>query len=585
MSMLKHYRQYAEYKWYSRKSSDDFVSFIQSYETLKREVEDSIFLKLSKLQIQTLDLLTVCNLANNDVEKILNTLEAEPNNDPYDKIKELIVEIASGLETLVDTKIELEDTQPEQDVITLKLREDDNDDSPEAGFADDDNDYDEFISPSKKRKYNKCPPIPQNEHGRFICTRCGKDFPRAENVRLHLNKKKKCKPPALKTDTSLSASESNGSREEKPAHREDLDTSVNDSFPQEGNEDEDVKTKILNANKRVRKDRVQIPDIPQNEDGRFVCTRCGRDFPRAENVRLHQNRKRICVPLVDRNQRLKSIVQQEEGGLEFTNNTEDIRQVDQIIKSPAARLDYEIIPQNKDGRYVCTRCGKDFPRAENVRNHQISLKKSRCIPTNQEPLLNSYKDPSFSWEHVEISEEHKEGSEEDTKIDNTAIKIKIAKNDDVENRLDVDIAEVASLPKPFKCDQCGKEFPTQERLVAHKQSLGCIKNRTYKWASRVEAIEIEDPEEDGKFKKKKFKYIGYCKFCDHKGDPAGIKRHILDVHFDERKQCPVCGKMIRVKTLPFHLTAIPAMIRIGLQMGIDPMVLKSGFTNKTFSTI
>ena len=35
----------------------------------------------------------------------------------------------------------------------------------------------------------------------------------------------------------------------------------------------------------------------------------------------------------------------------------------------------------------------------------------------------------------------------------------------------------------------------------------------------------------------------------------------------------------------FHLAAIPAMIRIGLQMGIDPMVLQSGFTNKTFSTI
>ena len=551
--MLKHYRQYAEYKWYSRKSSDDFVSFIQSYERLKKEVEDTIFLKCSKLQIQILDLLSVCTLANDDVEKILNTLEAEPNEDPYGKIKELIIETASELENLVDAKIELDYTQPEQDEIKTKFSEDldsaddDNDYHPDKDNADDDDDFNVFSSPSKKRKYNKCPSYPQNEHGRFICPRCGKDFPRAENVKLHLNKKKKCKPPTLQEDTSLSAPKLNGSSEDKPACREDLDT-----FPQE---DEDEKNKTLSVNKRVRKYRVQISDIPQNEDGRFMCTRCGRDFPRADNVRLHQNRKRICLPLDDRNQRLQYIVQHEEGEKEYTNSTEEIHQVDQIIKSPAARLDYEEIPQNNDGRYVCTRCGKDFARAENVRNHQISLKQNRCIPINQELILDSDKDPSFSWEHVELSEELTEVSIEDTNIDKTAIKIKIAKNDDMdmESRLDEDIAVGASKPKMFECDQCEKEFPTHDRLVAHKKSLGCIKNRTYKWASKVEAIAIEDPDEDGKPKKKKFKLIGYCKFCDHKGDPAGIKRHILDVHFDERKQCPVCGKMIRIRTLPFHL--------------------------------
>ena len=155
-------------------------------------------MKCSKLQIQILDLLSVCNLAIDDVGKILNTLEAEPNEDPYGKIKELIIETASELENLVDAKIELDYTQPEQDEIKTKFSEDldsaddDNDYHQDKANADDDDDFNEFSSPSKKRKYNKCPLFPQNEHGRFMCPRCGKDFPRAENVKLHLNKKKKC---------------------------------------------------------------------------------------------------------------------------------------------------------------------------------------------------------------------------------------------------------------------------------------------------------------------------------------------------------------------------------------------------------
>ena len=555
--LLLHYRQYAEYKCYYRKSSDNFVSFIQGYERLKKEVEDSIFLKCSRLQIQILDLLSVCNLANDDVENILNTLEAEPSENPYDKIKLLIIDIASELEDLVDTKIELEDSEdieikPKQGV-NLANSDLDNDYGPEEDNRDDDEDSDFKESPSKKRKYNKCPPIPQNENGRYICTRCGKDFPRADNVRLHLNKKKKCKPSDLQAHLPVSGfngsnhNQTHVNKEEINGQEEDNDTPL----PLEDTEDDGGKT----PKKRGRKSN-HFSEFPQNEDGRFLCVRCGRDFPRADNVRLHQNRKKICVPLVDRTQRLQLIVQQGEAGHEYSDKIEDIRQVDQIIKSPGARLDYEKIPQNKEGRFVCTRCGKDFARAENVRNHQITLKQNRCVPISQEQFINSIKD--LSWEHVELSEEDlKEVVEDDTLNENTAIKIKIVKNDekeeDTKNHFGSD--DLKETRKRYECDQCEKDFPTPEKVLAHKTSLGCIKNRTYKWASKVEAIEIEEPgeAEDGKPMKKKVKYIGYCKLCDHKTHPTELKRHVLDVHFKERKQCPICGKMVRVRYLPFHM--------------------------------
>ena len=555
--LLQHYRQYAEYKRFYRKSSDNFVSFIEGYEKLKKEVEDSIFLKCSKLQIQILDLLSVCNIANDDVVNILETLEAEPSENPYDKIKKLLFDFASELEDLVDTKIELEETQLDQSDIKPKLGldPDNSDGDSDYGLEEDNIDYDDdFKSPPKKRKYNKYPPIPQNENGRYICTRCGKDFPKAENVRLHLNKKKKC-IPSLKgvlQKSSLVVIESNGFSE-SVTEKEKVDVSDdNPSIPQE-EDDNDANTKPVK--KRGRKAKNQVSEIPQNEDGRFMCIRCGRDFPRADNVRLHQNRKKICVPLVDKAERLKLIVQHAEEGKELNGDNEDVRQVDQIIKSPAARLDYEQIPKNKEGRFVCTRCGKDFPRAENVRNHQISLKQSRCVPINQEQYLKSVQD--LKWEHEVIKDETKSS-------DKTAIKIKIVKKEEMKIRLHEELKDPFSsehskethLPKRYECDQCLKDFPTPEKVLAHKMNLGCIKNRTYKWASKVEAVEIEDSGKgvDGKQKKKKFKYIGYCKFCDHKTTPpAELKRHVKDVHFKERKQCPICGKMIRIRGLPFHM--------------------------------
>ena len=70
------YKEYSEYKFYFRKSHENFATFIHEYEQMRQKIDENIFMKCSRLQIQILDLLAASNLASDeDVETVINSLE------------------------------------------------------------------------------------------------------------------------------------------------------------------------------------------------------------------------------------------------------------------------------------------------------------------------------------------------------------------------------------------------------------------------------------------------------------------------------------------------------------------------------
>ena len=93
------YKEYSEYKFYFRRSHEDFKIFIQQYEDLRQKIDENIFTKCSRLQIQILDLLAVSNLASDDdVESVISSLEnLKAVDNIYEKVKENIQLIVNAI--------------------------------------------------------------------------------------------------------------------------------------------------------------------------------------------------------------------------------------------------------------------------------------------------------------------------------------------------------------------------------------------------------------------------------------------------------------------------------------------------------
>ena len=116
------YMKYNEYKFFSRKSQDDFATFIANYEQLKAEMEEDIYKIYSRGQLSVLDLLSASNLANEDVEQILNSkLETESSEELYRAVKNSVTEIAVLLQNLdaVNDAIE-DDVSMDYDISDVK---------------------------------------------------------------------------------------------------------------------------------------------------------------------------------------------------------------------------------------------------------------------------------------------------------------------------------------------------------------------------------------------------------------------------------------------------------------------------------
>ena len=112
ISMFSLYQQYCEYKYYSRKPQGNFKSFIEQYEQLRREVDENIFSRCSRLQIQIIDLLAVSNLAPDDVEDILESLKGlTALENYYEYVKVSIEDISDALDGLEEGKLNAEESQ------------------------------------------------------------------------------------------------------------------------------------------------------------------------------------------------------------------------------------------------------------------------------------------------------------------------------------------------------------------------------------------------------------------------------------------------------------------------------------------
>ena len=92
------YLEYSEFKFCFRKSHQDFRTFIEHYEQLKRKIDGDILSTCSQIQIRIFDLLAVSNLScDDDVQNIVESLEnIKEVNDIYETVKDSIQMIADA---------------------------------------------------------------------------------------------------------------------------------------------------------------------------------------------------------------------------------------------------------------------------------------------------------------------------------------------------------------------------------------------------------------------------------------------------------------------------------------------------------
>ena len=103
---FSHYQQYKKYKYFTRRSHDNFDTFIENYEQLRKAVDQNIFSNYSRPQIQILDLLSVSNMADDDVESILEDLKSlNVMANTYAYVIKSIKEISDALEDLEEKDI------------------------------------------------------------------------------------------------------------------------------------------------------------------------------------------------------------------------------------------------------------------------------------------------------------------------------------------------------------------------------------------------------------------------------------------------------------------------------------------------
>ena len=215
---LSLYKQYSEYKFYSRRPNDDFTAFINQYEVLWNAVKENIWSKYTLPQIQVLDLLSVCNLAHDDVDSILDSLqELEEVDDVYRKVKQSIKDIAAALEDLTEHKVEndfdsliAQDNVDQENTPAIVTKNDDNilqieykdgiavgsNESFEGSFTedvvcDDVETKDQNFTVIKFKKEEKRGERGTKLGGNYNCDGCGKGFTTTTTLNCH-KKSKRC---------------------------------------------------------------------------------------------------------------------------------------------------------------------------------------------------------------------------------------------------------------------------------------------------------------------------------------------------------------------------------------------------------
>lgn len=523
------YKQYSVYKYFSRSNDEDFDAFMDKYEQLRKETEDKIYHQCSRMQIQILDLLAVCNLANDDVENILRSIDAGCHDNLYEKTKESVIEIAKELQDLPETKIECEDEPPinftEEPEYAIEKKEtdeydDDSQDQEHNSFDDENNANDDDLSFLMKSRINHYLLYKQsNKTLKWYCDVCGKGFAKAQYVSLHKTSKRhrRCFYESEVMKKLMSERELNHNKVGERVHTSDSNCTVikftqdkvtEDTQNTPSNDAEDLeysfKTKVSRSRSKYK----------QTKSGRYLCDVCGKSFARTYNVDLHKNAKNSkCLTKTsvkdvdDESSNKEDAVSNEKGG-SFVKDDESSNKEDTVSNEKAQDIKRPLSGSVQSGGVIqlfektCKYCGKTFADRKRLKIHIKDTHSSRrfqCQTCGKllktKRLLNRHKER----EHTEKDTSHQLKCD---KCDySTYVKLNLM------NHL-----KHVHEPKTFACEQCGILFATSSRLRLH---IECVHNKT----------------------------IVACPFCDFQGSAQSLETHIQKTHTKAfgKFVCPSCG--------------------------------------------
>ena len=153
------FKQFKTFRNFSRKSDDSLRTFITEYERLKSECNSTIYGRITKEQIEVLELLVVCNLDIDDVKSILEVPENTKCQVDYESIKFSILEIAEEMDKL---EMKVEDVQEDVKLAKIEIEDIDNENICDEEISqtdeinqDDDDQSDETDGDTKLIKFSK----------------------------------------------------------------------------------------------------------------------------------------------------------------------------------------------------------------------------------------------------------------------------------------------------------------------------------------------------------------------------------------------------------------------------------------------
>ena len=183
---FSHYQQYREYKYFTRTSHDIFDTFIENYEQLRKAVDQNIFSNYSRPQIQILDLLAVSNMADDDVESILEDLKSlNVMENSYAYVIKTIKEISDALTDLEEKDIGFKNDENDddfKDTVQMQIQEEKSEITDAKDIINKLNPLQTFDLVVKNDEVDVSATESVNQ---YICYVCDKEFPKHSEMTIH----------------------------------------------------------------------------------------------------------------------------------------------------------------------------------------------------------------------------------------------------------------------------------------------------------------------------------------------------------------------------------------------------------------
>ena len=523
------YKEYSEYKFYFRKSHENFATFIQQYEQMRQKIDENIFMKCSRLQIQILDLLAVSNLASDeDVETVISSLEnLKAVDNIYEKVKESIGEISAAFEKAEPHKIEVVEAQIDYEFKPTIWDEYEDTTLPDDGTI---HDYNEN---PQKMEGEECTVIKFTHDNQTKLDEEAKHKQKRKGGRQKTSKRKKVED----TDEETSSSGDDDDYVLPPHHRKnvevdgDTDTNLNEV----GNDDDEVKTRskvgrprinpIIPKSSRAQKNAKNREFIRgcliESPDGnQFTCKQCGNVFKERNSFIWHVKNYHIG------NKPLKP-------------------------------------KRTVDGRYICDGCGKNFADSVLLKRHKLTDRCGnidnlayackRCTNDRGKPLqFDNWKEYRKHRRDVhDYGKQKREKSKELVQCDEC---------DKMVTRLHLPIHKRSvHLGIKVQCPDCG-EMIIEEYMRRHR-----YKHEAKLKSEKGEFLQCDQCDFKTALKSSLTDHIRQkhnkvpeyvaCDICGKvKATKGELEAHIKNVH-GERLQCPYCPKYFAPNGLQPHIQA------------------------------